>query len=91
MLRLVILFVDDLGYNEINTGAHAPASGGYSGYGGDVMTPNIERLVEHSCHLLPMTDFPPRVRAQGKPLLGACSSMPVTDLVCHFSGWRQRV
>jgi hypothetical protein len=39
----VILFVDDLGYNEINTGTHAPASGGYSGYGGRVVTPHIER------------------------------------------------
>ena len=39
----VILFVDDLGYNEINTGAHAPVSGGYSGYGGKVATPHIER------------------------------------------------
>jgi hypothetical protein len=39
----VILFVDDLGYNEINTGTHAPASGGYSGYAGRVVTPHIER------------------------------------------------
>jgi hypothetical protein len=45
----VILFVDDLGYNEINTGLHAPSSGGYSGYGGKVQTPAIERCA----HLLP--------------------------------------
>jgi hypothetical protein len=41
--RAVILFVDDLGYNEINTGKHAPPSGGYSGYGGQTQTPHVER------------------------------------------------
>jgi hypothetical protein len=42
-MHVVILFVDDLGYNEINTGDHAPPSGGYSGYGGKTQTPHIER------------------------------------------------
>ena len=27
--NFLILFVDDLGYNEINLGAHTPPSGGY--------------------------------------------------------------
>jgi arylsulfatase A len=42
--NFLILFVDDLGYNEINTGEHAPSSGGYGGYGGAVQTPHVAQL-----------------------------------------------
>ena len=42
--NFLILFVDDLGYNEINLGKHAPQGGGYSGYGGAVQTPHVARL-----------------------------------------------
>lgn len=39
--NFVIFFVDDLGFNEINV-PHAPF--GYTGYGGEVKTPNIAKL-----------------------------------------------
>jgi hypothetical protein len=42
--NFLILFVDDLGYNEINLGAHKPASGGYGGYGGKTQTPHVAQL-----------------------------------------------
>ena len=40
----MILFVDDLGYNEINLGDAAPPAGGYTGYGGRVKTPALARF-----------------------------------------------
>ena len=44
--NFVILFVDDLGYNEINLGAAAPAAGGYSGYNGSVQTPHLAEFAQ---------------------------------------------
>ena len=44
--NFLILFVDDLGFNEINLGSSRPAAvrvtGGYTGYGGRVSTPSLE-------------------------------------------------
>ena len=42
--NFLILFVDDLGYNEISLGEHKPPSGGYSGYGGKTQTPHVAQL-----------------------------------------------
>lgn len=42
--NFLILFVDDLGYNEINLGDAAPPAGGYTGYGGRVKTPALARF-----------------------------------------------
>ena len=40
--NFLVLFVDDLGYNEINLHpASRPRAGGYSGYGGRVQTPEF--------------------------------------------------
>lgn len=40
--NFLILFVDDLGYNEINLENLAPSTGGYTGYGGRVVTPALK-------------------------------------------------
>lgn len=42
--NFLLLFVDDLGYNEVNLGEAKPATGGYTGYGGRVQTPAIAQL-----------------------------------------------
>ena len=45
--NFLVLFVDDLGYNEINLHpASRPRAGGYSGYGGRVQTPALAALAE---------------------------------------------
>ena len=45
--NFLVLFVDDLGYDEINLApARRPALGGYSGYGGRVQTPALAALAE---------------------------------------------
>ena len=44
--NFLILFVDDLGYNEINLGDAAPPTGGYTGYGGRVKTPALAQFAK---------------------------------------------
>lgn len=42
--NFVILFIDDLGYNEINLEEMAPPGGGYRGYGNRTSTPHLAQF-----------------------------------------------
>jgi arylsulfatase A-like enzyme len=73
--NFLILFVDDLGYNEINLEEMSPPSGGYRGYGNRTQTPHLAQFARDGMVFTSWCEYPGLAPPFRPPLLTVPADM----------------